>query len=122
MPPPSPSPAFCGGTAVAGAAPYPDVGEPNPTTYTFTAEMTGDVEAFFVGSGRAALNEEIGMSVNGVSTGACKLSVARGRPAKRAKPASAFREEIARGGCANASSRRARRLASRGPCRLRSRR
>jgi hypothetical protein len=51
--------------AAAGSIPYPTVGTPNPTTYSFTAQSTGDVMAYFAGSG-ASYDEQIGMMVNGV--------------------------------------------------------
>jgi hypothetical protein len=46
--------------AHAGTIPYPNVGTPNPVTYTFTAAATGDVTAYFAGSG-AAYDEQVGM-------------------------------------------------------------
>ncbi len=52
----------------ADVIPYPDVGTPNSTLYTFTAESNGDVTAYFAGAS-AANDSEIGMLVNGVSTG-----------------------------------------------------
>ena len=58
--------------ATAGAANadilYPSVGKPNVTTYEFTATATGDVIAYFAGSGAGYL-EEVGMLVNGIDTG-----------------------------------------------------
>jgi hypothetical protein len=44
---------------------YPNPGTPNPTTYTFTAASTGDVIAYFAGTG-AFYTETVGMLVNGV--------------------------------------------------------
>jgi VPDSG-CTERM motif len=40
--------------------PYPNSGTPNPTTYVFTAASTGDVVAYFAGSG-ASFDEQVGM-------------------------------------------------------------
>ncbi len=56
------------GAAFGGPIPYPNVGTPNPVVYTFTAASTGDITAYFAGSG-ASYDEEIGMEVNGVPTG-----------------------------------------------------
>jgi hypothetical protein len=47
---------------------YPNVGTPNPVTYNFTATTTGDIIAYFAGS-TAGYDNELGMLVNGVSTG-----------------------------------------------------
>ncbi len=55
-------------SAYAGTIPYPNVGTPNPVTYTFTATADGPITAYFGGSG-ASYEEEIGLLVNGVSTG-----------------------------------------------------
>jgi hypothetical protein len=49
--------------------PYPNVGTPNPTTYVFTAAASGDVVAYFAGSG-ASYDEQLGMLDNGVETSA----------------------------------------------------
>ena len=54
--------------AIAGPVPYPNPGTENPVTYTFTAQSTGPLIAFFAGSG-ASFEEEVGMLVNGVDTG-----------------------------------------------------
>jgi hypothetical protein len=54
--------------ARADAIPYSDVGTPNTTLYAFTAAATGDIEAYFAGSS-AGYDTEIGMLVNGTSTG-----------------------------------------------------
>jgi PEP-CTERM motif len=56
--------ALSGASALAGPIPYPNIGTPNPTTYTFTATSTGVITAFFDGSG-ASFEEVVGMSVNG---------------------------------------------------------
>ncbi len=65
-------PLFCGlmapPTASAGVIPYPSVGTVNPATYTFTAAATGNIIAYFAGSG-AGYTQEIGMFRNGVVTG-----------------------------------------------------
>ena len=55
--------------ARAGSIPYPDSGIVNPVTYTFTAATTGDVIGYFAGSG-AGYDEQVGLLVNGVLTGA----------------------------------------------------
>ena len=60
------------GSAFAGIIPYPNGGTPNPVTYTFTAASTGDIVAYFAGSG-AAYDEQVGMLVNGVPTGVVGL-------------------------------------------------
>lgn len=49
--------------------PYGTPGTVNPTTYTFTAMNTGDIDAYFCGSGGAAYSEDLGMLVNGVQVG-----------------------------------------------------
>jgi hypothetical protein len=59
--------------ASAGTIPYPDAGTTNPAVYTFTATGTGDIKAYFVGSD-AGLEENIGLYVNGVSTGITGLN------------------------------------------------
>jgi len=55
--------------AVAGTIPYPNVGTPNPVTYTFTATATGDLKAYFAEYTGASYTEEVGLLVNGVNTG-----------------------------------------------------
>ncbi len=60
------------GSASAGAIPYPGSGTPNPQTYTFTAASTGDIIAYFDGSG-ASYDEQVGMLVNGVASGVVGL-------------------------------------------------
>ena len=55
-------------TAIAGPIPYPNAGTENPTTYNFTASTTGDLSAYFTGSG-AAYSEYLGLLVNGVDSG-----------------------------------------------------
>jgi hypothetical protein len=54
--------------ARADAIPYPDVGIPNTAVYSFTAAHTGDIIAYFAGS-TASFDNELGLLVNGVSTG-----------------------------------------------------
>ncbi len=56
-------------TAFALPIPYPDVGTPNPVTYTFTASSTGDIVAYFAELTGASFDEQIGLLVNGVDTG-----------------------------------------------------
>jgi hypothetical protein len=53
--------------AHADVIPYPNVGTPNPVTYHFTAANTGDIVAYFAGSG-AGYSESVGMLDNGVLT------------------------------------------------------
>jgi len=52
---------------------YPNAGSENLQTYSFTASSTGDLVAYFAGSG-AALENQIGLLVNGVSTGLVGLN------------------------------------------------
>ena len=54
--------------ARADAIPYPDVGIPNTAIYSFTAANTGDIIAYFAGS-TASYDNELGLLVDGVSTG-----------------------------------------------------
>ena len=56
-----------GSAARADAIPYPCCGY-NATTYTFTATSTGEIDAYFAGS-TAGYDNELGLWVNGVSTG-----------------------------------------------------
>ncbi len=53
-------------TAKADIIPYP-YGSYNATTYTFTATTTGEIDAYFAGSG-ASYDNELGLLVDGVST------------------------------------------------------
>jgi hypothetical protein len=53
--------------------PYPTPGVENPITYTFTAASSGDVTAYFVGSG-ASFTNDLGLLVNGVSQGGLGLN------------------------------------------------
>lgn len=54
------------GSAWADAIPYPCCGY-NATTYTFYAQTTGDVIAYFAGS-TAGYDNQLGLLVNGVAT------------------------------------------------------
>jgi hypothetical protein len=63
--------AFAGG-AKAEVNPYPHVGQENTGVYTFVAPVTGTITAYFAGSG-AGYDEQVGMLVNGVSTGVIGL-------------------------------------------------
>jgi len=53
---------------------YPDPGTVNPTTYTFTAAATGDIDAYFVSRGGADYTEVLGMLDNGTPTGITGLN------------------------------------------------
>jgi len=53
----------------ADIIPYANIGSPNLTSYSFTASATGDIDAFFVGGGGAGFDNEMGLLINGVSTG-----------------------------------------------------
>jgi hypothetical protein len=57
------------GIAHAGTIPYPDVGTPNPVFYSFTATSSGEVDAYFAGSG-ASYDEQVGLYINGVLSSA----------------------------------------------------
>src|ERR1700744_4685223 len=50
---------------VSAQIPYPFSGIPNPVTYSFTAQNTGDIMAYFAGS-TASYEETLGMLDNGV--------------------------------------------------------
>jgi len=53
---------------------YPSPGTPSTANYTFTATSSGDVVAYFAGNpSNAGYTSEIGMLVNGVSTGVTGL-------------------------------------------------
>lgn len=52
---------------------YPGIGSENLQTYSFTAASSGDLVAYFAGSG-AALENQLGLLVNGVSTGLVGLN------------------------------------------------
>lgn len=59
--------------ASAMPTPYPTPGIQNPAKYTFTAQTSGDITAYFAGS-TAAYTNEITMLVNGVSVGVSGLN------------------------------------------------
>jgi hypothetical protein len=59
-------------TVAADAIPYPTVGTPNSAVYSFTAAATGHIVAYFAGS-TASYDNELGLLVNGVSTGVIGL-------------------------------------------------
>jgi hypothetical protein len=66
---------LAGGAAqliAADAIPYPNSGILNPVTYTFTAASDGNITAYFAGS-TASYDNELGLLVNGVSTGVVGL-------------------------------------------------
>lgn len=48
--------------------PYPNAGQPNPISYSFTAGSNGDVTAYFAGS-TASYDNQLGLLVNGVAQG-----------------------------------------------------
>ena len=58
--------------ARADFIPYPASGTPNSTVYTFTATGTGPITAYFAGS-TATYDNELGLLINGVSTGVIGL-------------------------------------------------
>jgi len=58
----------------AAAVTYPNPGSQNLQTYSFTATTTGDLIAYFAGSGGAELENQLGLLVNGVSTGLIGLN------------------------------------------------
>ncbi len=60
-------------SAASAAIVYPNSGSENLQTYGFTADSTGDLIAYFAGSG-AALENQIGLLVNGASTGVVGLN------------------------------------------------
>ena len=60
-------------SAASAAIIYPNSGSENLQTYSFTADSTGDLIAYFAGSG-AALENQIGLLVNGASTGVVGLN------------------------------------------------
>lgn len=68
--------ALLGGAAGASASstiPYSPIGTYDPTTYTFTAAKTGEVDAYFA-TASAWYTDTVGMLVNGVSTGIIGLN------------------------------------------------
>jgi hypothetical protein len=52
--------------------PYASIGTYNPVSYTYTAASTGDITAYFTGAS-AGYDNQIGLLVNGVSTGVVGL-------------------------------------------------
>jgi hypothetical protein len=60
-------------SAASASIMYPDTGSENVETYSFNASSTGDLVAYFAGSG-AALENQLGLLVNGVSTGLVGLN------------------------------------------------
>ncbi len=60
--------ALATGGAMAGTIPYPGGGTVNPVNYTFNAAGSGDLVAYFMGSG-ASFDEQVGVIVNGVDRG-----------------------------------------------------
>lgn len=54
----------------AGEIPYATPGTYNATTYTFTAQNTGDVLAYFVGGAGAGHQNTVGLLINGVLSSA----------------------------------------------------
>jgi hypothetical protein len=60
-------PAVSNATPIA-ANPYPAVGHQNLAQYVFRAQNSGDIVAYFMGTG-ASYTETLGLLVNGVSTG-----------------------------------------------------
>jgi hypothetical protein len=64
--------ALVGGASTVVAQPgnpYPTIGTENPVSYSFKATTTGDIIAYFAGTG-ASYTEDLGMEVNGVLTSA----------------------------------------------------
>jgi hypothetical protein len=57
-----------GRSVQADSIPYPNPGTYNPVTYSFTAAASGDVVAYFAGSG-AGFDNQLGLLVNGVQQG-----------------------------------------------------
>jgi hypothetical protein len=52
---------------------YPNYGSENAQTYSFTASATGDLIAYFAGTG-AVFEQQLGLLVNGVATGLVGLN------------------------------------------------
>jgi len=55
--------------AQAQSVPYPNKGQYNSNSYTFTAAATGDVLAYMVGGFGAAYTNELGLLINGQLSG-----------------------------------------------------
>jgi hypothetical protein len=66
------------GAAAGKLQQYANVGIYNATTYSFTAQSTGDLKAYFSGAS-AAYESQIGLLVNGVSTGVFGLDNQRSK-------------------------------------------
>lgn len=65
--------AFAGlgtGAQAATGIPYPGSGSYNPVTYNFTAVASGDLKAYFVGGAAAGYENQVGVLINGVASGA----------------------------------------------------
>jgi hypothetical protein len=54
------------GLASADPIPYPHPGTPNATTYSFTAQSSGEIIAYFAEHTGAAFDNQIGLLVNGI--------------------------------------------------------
>ena len=54
---------------IADSIPYPHAGTLNPNVYSFTADHTGEVIAYFAGS-TAGYDNQLGMLINGVQSSA----------------------------------------------------
>ena len=59
--------ALAAGSALADTIPYPGGGQ-NVATYSFTAQTSGPISAYFLGSG-ASYDESLGLLVNGTQLG-----------------------------------------------------
>jgi hypothetical protein len=70
---------FAGAAQAAPVPVYSPAGVANPITYTFTAQNTGSIVAYFAYS-NAAYRNEIGLLVNGVSTGIQGLDTRNSAP------------------------------------------
>jgi hypothetical protein len=62
-----------GSSPASAAITYSQIGSENSEAYSFTASSTGDLTAYFAGS-NAAFENQIGLLVNGVSTGLVGLN------------------------------------------------
>ncbi|HSB97464.1 MAG TPA: VPLPA-CTERM sorting domain-containing protein [Spongiibacteraceae bacterium] len=58
----------------AAPTPYANTGIENSSEYTFTAATTGDIIAYFFSKGDAEFENTLGITVNGVATGAVGLN------------------------------------------------
>jgi hypothetical protein len=59
--------------AKADTIPYPNVGTPNPTSYTFTAASTGPLTVYEYATSGAGDDETVGLLVNGTQLGGMGL-------------------------------------------------